>query len=169
MEIETVISNHKRITRHLGRVIEDVTHSQPVGSTPILLAVIEGKIDVLRSLGVRIKAVTELEAKLAACKAEIGKGAAPKPEMKIKDLEFKEVSAATDDNRQWAHHGEFGSITILDRMTGFGWRDIETGFRSPDNKFWLASGGFDIRDFPDLTVSEAIEKIKENANTCVAA
>jgi hypothetical protein len=76
MEIETVISNHKRITRHLGRVIEDVTHAQPVGSTPILLAVIAGKIDLLRSLGVRIKAVTELEAKLAACKAEIGKEAA---------------------------------------------------------------------------------------------
>jgi hypothetical protein len=70
---EQFLANHKRITRHLGRVIDDVTHSQPVGSTPILLAVIEGKIDLLRSLGVRLKAVAELELKLAACKAEIGK------------------------------------------------------------------------------------------------
>jgi len=90
-------------------------------------------------------------------------------EMKIKDLVFKEISMSSPDNFQWAHHGEFGSITILDRMTGFGWRDIETGFRDPAGKFWLASGGFCIRDFPDLTVSEAIAKIKENANTCIGS
>lgn len=96
---------------------------------------------------------------------------APKPDMKIKDLVFKEIVMSSPDDFQWAHHGEFGSITILDRMTGYGYgvRDVETGFRSPDRRFWLASGGFDIRNFPDLTVSEAIEKIKENANTCVAA
>ena len=75
MEIEHVLENHKRITRRLGRVIEDVTHAQPVGSTPILLAVIESKIDVLRSLGVRLKAVAELETKLAAAKNEIAKEA----------------------------------------------------------------------------------------------
>jgi hypothetical protein len=90
-------------------------------------------------------------------------------EMKIKDLVFKEISMSSPDNFQFAHHGKFGSITVLDRMTGFGWRDIETGFRSPDKKFWLASGCFDIRSFPELTVSEAIAKIKENANTCTGS
>jgi hypothetical protein len=90
-------------------------------------------------------------------------------EMKIKDLVFKEIIMSSSDDFQWAHHGKFGSITVLDRMTGFGWRDIETGFRDPAGKFWLASGGFCIRAFPDLTVSEAIAKIKENANTCRGA
>ncbi len=89
---------------------------------------------------------------------------------KIRDLAFKEIDMPfTPDDSQFAHHGKFGSITVLDRMTGFGWRDIETGFRSPDKKFWLASGCFDIRSFPELTVSEAIEKIKENANTCIGS
>jgi hypothetical protein len=57
-------------------------------------------------------------------------------------------------------------ITILDRMTGFGHRDIETGYRANDGQFWLASGYFDIRNFGDLTINDAITKIKENANNC---
>ena len=68
-------------------------------------------------------------------------------------------------NMLTTHHG--GSITVVDRMTGFGWRDVETGFRDPDGLFWLASGNFDITGFPDLSISEAIELIKENANTCI--
>jgi len=88
---------------------------------------------------------------------------------KIGDLEFKEVEMNREyfnEDSQWAHHAEWGSITVLDRMTGFGWRDVETGFRDPDGRFWLASGNFSIRMFPELTVKEAIAKIKENANTC---
>jgi hypothetical protein len=38
-----------------------------------------------------------------------------------------------------------GAITVLDRMTGFGHRDVETGYRSPCGAFWLASGHEDIR------------------------
>lgn len=89
---------------------------------------------------------------------------------KIGNLAFKEVDMKRDwsnnKDTQWAHHADWGSITILDRMTGFGWRDVETGFRDPSGVFWLASGDFSIRDFPELTVKEAIAKIKENANTC---
>ena len=58
-------------------------------------------------------------------------------------------------------------ITVLDRMTGFGHRDVETGYRSNDGRFWLASGYFDIRDFDNLTINEAITKIKANANNCI--
>lgn len=67
--------------------------------------------------------------------------------------------------------GEVEKITVLDRLTGFGdgIRDIESGYKNPDGKFWLASGNFDIRDIPGITVAEAISKIKENANTCVGA
>jgi hypothetical protein len=57
-------------------------------------------------------------------------------------------------------------ITVLDRMTGFGHRDIETGFRDVDGRFWLASGDFDIRWYPQLNVNEAIYKIKKEANSC---
>jgi hypothetical protein len=55
-------------------------------------------------------------------------------------------------------------ISVLDRMTGFGHRDIETGFRELDNRFWLVSGDFDIRYFPDLSATDAINKIKAEAN-----
>jgi hypothetical protein len=67
--------------------------------------------------------------------------------------------------------GEVEKITVLDRLTGYdyGFRDIESGYKSPYGKFWLASGNFDIRKFPNLTVLEAIAKIKENANTCIGA
>ncbi len=96
----------------------------------------------------------------------------PTPDLlgqRLGDLEFKEVPmnrAYGNEDSQWAHHADWGSITVLDRMTGFGWRDVETGFRDPDGRFWLASGNFSIRMFPELTVREAITKVKENANTC---
>ena len=89
---------------------------------------------------------------------------------KIEDLEFKLIPSHPGiDSIQHAHHGEFGSITVLDRMTGYGYRDVETGFRDKSGKFWLASGDFNIRSYPSLTVEEAIEKIKNNANTCIGA
>ena len=88
----------------------------------------------------------------------------------IADLVFTEIDMKfSPDDSQYAHHGEFGSITVLDRMTGFGYRDIETGFRDKYGKMWIASGNFCIRNFPDLTIDEAIQKIKDNANTCVGA
>ena len=70
-------------------------------------------------------------------------------------------------DEQFAAHCSPGSITILNRMTGFDWRDIETGYRAPDGKFWLASGNFDIREMNCQTFGEAIACIKANANTCM--
>lgn len=66
-------------------------------------------------------------------------------------------------------------ITILDRLTGYGYniRDIETGYREASNgrksiqtPFWLVSGNFDIRKEGKMTIAEAIEIIKNNANSC---
>lgn len=72
-----------------------------------------------------------------------------------------------DPDSQFVFHCELGSITVLDRMTGFSFvRDTETGFRDTDGKFWLASGMFDIRDYLPLKFSEAVELIKANANNC---
>ena len=87
--------------------------------------------------------------------------------MKVKDLVF-EQRGSEDDNLFWVIDS-FGRITILDRLTGWGdgdVRDVETGYKDPQGKFWLASGSFDIREFPDKTIEEAIQFIKDNANTC---
>lgn len=56
-------------------------------------------------------------------------------------------------------------ITVLDRTTGYIGepRDVETGYTDEDGNFWLVNGDFDIRRWPDLTIVEAIEKIKEHA------
>jgi hypothetical protein len=43
----------------------------------------------------------------------------------------------------------------------------ETGYRDPEGKFWLASGSLDVRNFGVFTVGEAIEWVKDRANTCV--
>ena len=80
---------------------------------------------------------------------------------------FYEVPDKFEDDVQFALHSNLGSITVLDRMTGFGWRDVETGFRDPDGRFWLASGNFDIRDHRCATFADAIANIKNNSNTCV--
>lgn len=83
---------------------------------------------------------------------------------------FYEVDMSFSDSgdTQWAFHSNLGSITVLDRMTGFGYgvRDIETGFRDMDGKFWLASGGFDVREKNCQTIQDAIDCIKANANNC---
>lgn len=79
---------------------------------------------------------------------------------------FHEVPRWEDDY-QFALHTNLGSLTVLDRMTGFGWRDIEAGYRDPEGKFWLASGGFDVRDSESKTIGEAIAWVKERANNCI--
>lgn len=59
-------------------------------------------------------------------------------------------------------------ITVLDRETGYldHRRDIESGYTSAEGVFWLASGGFDARK-QDMTITETIDWIKQNANTCI--
>lgn len=81
---------------------------------------------------------------------------------------FEEVDMRwSDGDKQIALHTDFGSLTVLDRMTGFGWRDVETGYRDPDGNFWLASGNQDVTESGSKTIGEAIEWVKERANTCV--
>lgn len=62
---------------------------------------------------------------------------------------------------------DIGRLTVLNSMTGFGWRDIESGFIDTDGKFWLASGGNDVRKSGATTLGEAIAWIKERANANV--
>lgn len=87
--------------------------------------------------------------------------------MKVNELVFVEDRYA--DNILYIAKLESGErITVLDRETGFDWcrRDIETGYGDLEGKFWLVSGNFDIRNYPDLDISDAIELIKSNANIC---
>lgn len=92
--------------------------------------------------------------------------------MKIKDLHFyrDDRKSIDGDEMFFTYYAGF-RITVLNRMTGFGYRDTETGLKdyrlNPKNDFWLASESFDIRNFSELDVEDAIQKIKENANTVV--
>ena len=81
-------------------------------------------------------------------------------------LDFHTPADKFEDDQQLALHTNIGSLTILDRMTGFGIRDTETGYRSTEGKFWLASGGCDVRDHNFKTIGDAIVWVKKNANTC---
>lgn len=91
------------------------------------------------------------------------------------DLEFHLVKRESDKrlfygeepDTQFALHTNLGTLTVLDRMTGFGHRDTETGFRAPDGKFWLASGDYDVRDSGVSTISDAIEWVKKRTNNCI--
>lgn len=82
-------------------------------------------------------------------------------------LSFYKVQYKFEDDVQFALHTNLGSITVLDRMTGFGFRDVETGFRDTDGKFWLASGNFDVRYMECSTFEDAMHCIKQNANNCI--
>ena len=88
--------------------------------------------------------------------------------MKIKELSFKETKI-NDDNTIYSAFVGNQRFTVLDRMSGFGWREIETGYcdnylaplESPN--MWIATG-LDIRDYPGLTLTEAVKLIKEKAD-----
>lgn len=77
MEKETFIQNHRRTCSRISGTIDRMTERARLAIDPVAYYIIEAKVDVLRSLGFNLKAVAELEAKLAALKAEIfGKEAA---------------------------------------------------------------------------------------------
>lgn len=82
---------------------------------------------------------------------------------------FKAVDMGESSDAQWAWYTNLGSLTVLDRTTGYGngMRDIETGYRDLDGKFWLASGHVDVRGSGKTTWNEAVQWVKDNANTCI--
>ena len=82
---------------------------------------------------------------------------------------FHEVMPQIGNDYQVAMHSNLGSITVLDRETGYGYgvRDVETGFRDMTGAFWLASGNRDVRYAGCKTMGEAVEWVKQMANTCI--
>jgi hypothetical protein len=87
--------------------------------------------------------------------------------MKVSDLEFIRTEHCESDVLYAVNLEDGSMITVLDRETGYcyGIRDIETGYRDSNKKFCLASCGFDIREYFDLSVNDAIELIKKESNT----
>jgi hypothetical protein len=61
-----------------------------------------------------------------------------------------------------------GAISVQERLTGYGYWDVETGYASPCGQFWLASGGYDIRrrlrEFD--SEEEMIQWVIDRANNC---
>ena len=87
--------------------------------------------------------------------------------MQIKDIEWSIDTYCDGDNTLYTYHFNNQRITVLERLTGYGVRVIATEYRDESDNFRLVSGGFDIRDYPELSREEAILKIKQNANTCI--
>lgn len=107
-----------------------------------------------------------------APEADTPEGAASELNAGLGSVVWDETTHNEGDDTLYACNLEDGGrITVLDRMTGYGngIRDIESGYRNKDGKFWLASGNFDVRRNVDFTVKQAIEWIKKNANTCIDA
>ncbi|WP_353189127.1 hypothetical protein [Pseudomonas sp.] len=79
------------------------------------------------------------------------------------------VEKFTDGDTLYTHYQPSGGrISVLDRMTGYGYRDIETGYRCPSGQFWLASGGYDIRrELRGLSSDDEMAQwVIDRANTC---
>lgn len=72
-----------------------------------------------------------------------------------------------EDGENFALHTNLGSLTVVDRLTGYGWRDVESGFRDKDGNFWLATGNIDVRYSGSKNLGDAIEYVKTHANTCI--
>jgi len=93
--------------------------------------------------------------------------------MKVKDINWIYRDQVEDSLFSFNTEDTKHRLTVLDRLTGYGdgnIRDIETGYKDlVTNQFWLATGNFDIRKFPELTIEEAIQKIKDNADVCKGA
>lgn len=85
------------------------------------------------------------------------------------DLFHRAKFSQGEEQACYAFHSELGRLTVLERVTGYGWRDVESGFRDPDGAFWLASGSCDVRRSDCKTIGEAIAWVKKSANTCVGA
>ena len=86
----------------------------------------------------------------------------------IKELNWtQELMCDYEDTLSRASIPNVGRFTVLDRMTGFGYRDVETGFKDMEGKFWLASGGKDVRKYPDMSIEDAVAWVKNHANNCV--
>lgn len=80
----------------------------------------------------------------------------------ISEIEWTEKDTHGDILR--AFHFDLGRITVLDRMTGFGYRETETAFTPKSSALFYLAQGFDIREYPEMSLVDAVELIKEKAS-----
>ena len=81
-------------------------------------------------------------------------------------FEERPIVSDTNDRCWWVQLTNGSQLTVLDRMTGYGdgLRDVETGYRNKAGAFWLASGGFDVREYENCTYAEVIKMLKRRAH-----
>lgn len=82
----------------------------------------------------------------------------------MKELTFSETNrwgTPPRDNVSWNCHTPLGRLSILYRDLGLEMpcHDTESGFADPDGGWWYRPG-FDVRQFPDMTVEQAIVEVK---------
>ena len=77
---------------------------------------------------------------------------------------MKFTLAQNDTDKLWKCKTDHGWISVLERSTGYSFRprDTETAFMDHDGSFWLLQGE-DIRNYPGLSMDEAVEFIKTHA------
>lgn len=93
----------------------------------------------------------------------------------MSSLIFHQVDMSWNESNdiQLALHTNLGSLTVLDRLTGYysysgRIRDTETGYREPDGTFWLASGGVNLlEELEGKTWIDAVDFVKVRSNTCM--
>jgi len=89
--------------------------------------------------------------------------------MQVKDLVFQEPHIILSHQDLYRCNTNLGVITVMHIHTGFGnnTENFETGYEDIYGKFWLAYDNFDIRNFGDLDLEDAIQLIKDKANACI--
>ncbi len=86
-----------------------------------------------------------------------------KPSTPFDSLDFVKLKDQPPSLAQWALHTNIGTLTVVDRMAGFGWWEPESGYRDMDKNFYLAMGGFDVRVCGAKTMQDAIDWVKDRA------
>ncbi len=80
--------------------------------------------------------------------------------MKVKDIEWK---VQFDDGGEFMVTYDFNEKESLS-VTKFISTGIESSYFNGE-LFWLASGGYDVREYPEFTIQEAIAFVKQFATT----
>ncbi|MDD4081826.1 MAG: hypothetical protein PHD05_00430 [Sphaerochaetaceae bacterium] len=83
--------------------------------------------------------------------------------MKISELQFINQYDPSAIQKLWRCKIDNGWITVIERDSNY---LFESSFMNFEGKFWIFQG-IDIRNYPNLTIHDAIEFIKMNAQYCM--
>jgi len=78
--------------------------------------------------------------------------------MKVSELIWVKRESKSDTEFIFTTETPLGKMAVVSKLI-WSARSIMTGFRDMDDTLWSATD-FDIRNYPELTLVEAIDKIK---------